>query len=216
MIRGAIVSNPAAERPLESPGAQLQRDSARCDDEAGTATAPYMTIGQPSRRICAAIAAAAWVAASAHAAAQALPAGTVADRVVIEKAARTLALYHRGRLVKTYRVALGSNAKGRKEREGDGRTPEGTYVIDFRKRDSAFHRALHISYPNDEDRQRARRLGVSPGGAIMIHGLPNGRGAIGKAHLLRDWTQGCIAVTNEEIEEIWRAVPNGTRVDIKP
>ena len=142
--------------------------------------------------------------------------GAVADRVVIEKAAHRLSLYRGGRLVKTYKVALGPNAKGPKEREGDGRTPEGTYIIDSRKRDSAFHRALHISYPNSEDRRRARRLGVAPGGAIMIHGLPNGMGAMGRAHLIRDWTQGCIAVTNDEIEEIWRVVPNGTRVEIKP
>ena len=155
------------------------------------------------------------VAGAVTAADEALRAGTVADRVVIEKTAHRLSLYYRDRLLKTYTVALGPDPIRPKEREGDGRTPEGTYVIDSRKRDSAFHRALHISYPNHEDRRRARRLGVSPGGAIMIHGLPNGMGAIGKAHLLRDWTQGCIAVTNEEIEELWRVVPNGTRVDIK-
>jgi murein L,D-transpeptidase YafK len=153
---------------------------------------------------------------SLHAAGQALPPGTVADRVVIEKSARTLTLYRGRDPLKAYKVALGTNATGPKEREGDGRTPEGMYIIDSRKHDSAFHRALHISYPNSQDRQRARKLGVAPGGAIMIHGLPNGMGMIGRAHLLRDWTRGCIAVTNEEIEEIWRAVPNGTRVEIKP
>ena len=147
---------------------------------------------------------------------QTLPARAVADRIVIEKGARTLSLFSGDRKLKTYRIALGPNVTGPKQQEGDGRTPEGTYVIDSRKRDSAFHRALHISYPNAEDRRRARQLGVSPGGAIMIHGLPNGAGAIGKAHALRDWTQGCIAVTNEEIEEIWRVVPNGARVVIKP
>jgi murein L,D-transpeptidase YafK len=147
---------------------------------------------------------------------QALPAETVADRVMIEKGARSLSLFSGDRKLKTYRIALGSNPRGPKQEEGDGRTPEGTYVIDSRKKDSAFHRALHISYPNAEDRRRARRLRVSPGGAIMIHGLPNGMGAIGKSHVLRDWTQGCVAVTNEEIEEIWRVVPNGTRVVIKP
>ena len=147
---------------------------------------------------------------------QGLGAGKIADYVVIEKAAHRLSLYRSGHLMKTYKIALGPNATGPKEREGDGRTPEGRYIIDSRNPKSAFHRALHISYPNDEDRRHARRLGVSPGGAIMIHGLPNGMGAIGIAHLLRDWTQGCIAVTNEEIEEIWRLVPNGTRVDIKP
>ena len=156
------------------------------------------------------------LATSLHAAGQALPPGTVADRVVIEKSTHTLTLYRGRDPLKTYKVALGPNATGPKEREGDGRTPEGTYTIDSRKHDSAFHRALHISYPNSQDRQRARRLGVAPGGAIMIHGLPNGMGMLGRAHLLRDWTQGCIAVTNEEIEEIWRVVRNGTRVEIKP
>jgi len=153
---------------------------------------------------------------SLNAAGQSLHAGTSADRIAIEKAARTLSLYRGDRLVKVYKIALGPNAIGPKERQGDGRTPEGRYFIDSRKRDSAFHRALHVSYPNEEDRRRARRLGVPPGGDIMIHGLPNGMGAIGKAHLLRDWTQGCIAVTDEEIEEIWRVVANGTRVDIRP
>jgi murein L,D-transpeptidase YafK len=147
---------------------------------------------------------------------QTLPAGTVADRVVVEKGTRTLTLFGGPRRLKTYKVALGPNPRGRKEQEGDGRTPEGTYIIDGRKRDSAFHRALHISYPNAEDRRRARARGVPPGGAIMIHGLPNGTGAIGKAHRLRDWTEGCIAVTNDEIEEIWRVVPNGTPIIIKP
>ena len=147
---------------------------------------------------------------------QALPNGTVADKVVIQKAARTLSLYRGHHLLKSYAIGLGSNPVGPKEREGDGRTPEGVYVIDARNRGSAFHRALHISYPSAEDRQRARRHGVSPGGAIMIHGWPNGLDAIGAAQLPRDWTLGCIAVTNEHIEEIWRVVPNGTRVEIKP
>ena len=147
---------------------------------------------------------------------QGLPAGTVADRIIVRKAARQLHLYNGGRLLKTYRIALGRNPQGPKEREGDGRTPEGSYVIDSRKRDSAFHRALHISYPNADDRRRARRLGVSPGGAIMIHGLPNGMASIGAAHAARDWTEGCLAVTNLEIEEIWRVVPNGTRIEIRP
>jgi murein L,D-transpeptidase YafK len=158
-----------------------------------------------------------WVTANSfHAGAQGTSVDTLADRVLIRKAAHTLSLYRGNRLLKTYKVALGPNVQGHKQEQGDGRTPEGTYVIDAHKRDSAFHRALHISYPNEEDRRRARRPGVSPGGDIMIHGLPNGLGAIGKAHLLRDWTQGCIAVTNEEIEEIWRMVPNGARVVITP
>lgn len=147
---------------------------------------------------------------------QTIPVGTTVDRIVIDKSARTLTVFHDHVVVKTYKVALGRNPQGRKQQEGDGRTPEGSYVIDSRKRDSAFHRALHISYPNAEDQRRARGRGVSPGGAIMIHGLPNGREGLGKAHVKRDWTDGCIAVTNEEIEELWRVVSNGTPVLIKP
>ena len=156
------------------------------------------------------------VSLSSRLAAQALPPGTTADRIVVEKSKRTLSLYRAGKLLKSYKIALGKNPVGPKQREGDSRTPEGSYVIDFRKADSKFHRALHISYPNAEDRRRARERGVQPGGAIMIHGLPNGTGAIGAAHRLRDWTDGCIAVTNEEIEEIWKVVPNGTAIVIRP
>ena len=139
-----------------------------------------------------------------------------ADLVVVEKSNRKLTLYKADRPLKTYEIALGSNPLGHKQQEGDGRTPEGRYVIDFRKRDSAFHRALHISYPNSEDVRRAQSRGVSPGGQIMIHGLRNGLGGLGELHRLRDWTDGCIAVTNSEIEEIWAAVPDGTPIEIRP
>ena len=146
----------------------------------------------------------------------ALGADRKADLIVIEKANRTLHLYCNGEVIKTYRVALGGNPVGPKRVRGDEKTPEGEYVIDGRYLKSQFHRALHISYPNTADRARAKREGVDPGDAILIHGLPNGAGAIGAAHLVRDWTLGCIAVTNEEIEEIWRLVPDGARVVIKP
>jgi murein L,D-transpeptidase YafK len=96
------------------------------------------------------------------------------------------------------------------------RTPEGLYRIDGRNAHSQFHKSLHISYPNARDRERAQKLGVKPGGDIMIHGLPNGQGSVGKAHLQSDWTWGCIAVTDEEIEEIWRLVPDGTVIEIRP
>lgn len=115
-----------------------------------------------------------------------------------------------------YRVALGGEPKGAKTRQGDHRTPEGEYVIDSRNEHSHYYKALHVSYPNETDRQRARMLGVSPGGDIMIHGLPNGEGFIGKAHLLHDWTDGCIAVTNEEMDEIWKLVSIHTVVQIRP
>jgi murein L,D-transpeptidase YafK len=139
-----------------------------------------------------------------------------ADRVLIDKSERQMTLLRGGRPLKSYRISLGRNPIGHKRQEGDGRTPEGFYRVDFHKRDSAFHRALHISYPSPEDIASATRAGVSPGGDIMIHGLPNGMGVIGKLHRRRDWTEGCIAVTNNEIEEIWRAVPDGTPVEITP
>ena len=121
-----------------------------------------------------------------------------------------------GRVLKTYRVQLGSHPIGAKEREGDGKTPEGIYRIDSRNANSHFHRALHVSYPNAADIARARRLGVSPGGAIMIHGMPNRWRLLGWAIQQTDWTAGCIAVSDEEIEEIWRMVRNGTIVEIRP
>ncbi len=143
-----------------------------------------------------------------------LPTETVADKVLIEKKARRLTLFKNGRSLKAYRVALGPNPEGKKVEEGDKRTPEGTYVIDRRKERSSYHRALHISYPNPDDIAQAKARGVSPGGDIMVHGLPNGLGFFGKLHVKRDWTLGCIAVTNSEIDEIWRVVPDGTTVEI--
>lgn len=139
-----------------------------------------------------------------------------ADKVVVIKHRRLLLLLHKGKVVRRYRIALGFAPKGHKEREGDGRTPEGRYVIDWRNPKSRFTLSLHIDYPNRQDRASARRRGVSPGGDIFIHGLPNGSRSVGKAHTLRDWTLGCIAVTSEEIREIWHAVPNGTPIEIRP
>jgi len=139
-----------------------------------------------------------------------------ADRILIEKAKREMTLLTHGKVLRSYRVALGHNPVGPKTRQGDMRTPEGLYTIDARYAQSEYHRALHISYPNAADRAQARKLGVDPGGDILIHGLPNGMGYIGKAHRLWDWTKGCVAVTDEEIEEIWRLVPNGTPVEIRP
>lgn len=140
----------------------------------------------------------------------------LADRVVVEKSARKLTLWSHGRLLATYRVCLGPHPVGPKEREGDGRTPEGHYRIDSRNAQSKYHLALHVSYPNTDDRARARRLGVKPGGEIMIHGLPNRWPVVSGMISYTDWTAGCIAVTNSEIEEIWKLVPIGTAVDIRP
>jgi len=138
------------------------------------------------------------------------------DAILIEKSARKLTLLSAGVVLKTYPVALGFSPQGAKDREGDGRTPEGIYEISGRNPKSLYHLSLRVSYPNAADRATAAKLGVSPGGDIMIHGLPNGSAALGSAHTLSDWTLGCVAVTSEEIEEIWDAVPNGTRVEIVP
>jgi tetratricopeptide (TPR) repeat protein len=139
-----------------------------------------------------------------------------AERILIEKNARRMTLISQGEALKSYKIALGGNPVGPKERQGDNKTPEGIYVIDGRNRDSRFHLSLHISYPNERDKQRAKELGVSPGGDIMIHGIKNGLSWVGDAHAGIDWTKGCIAVTDEEIEEIARLAPNGTIAEIRP
>jgi murein L,D-transpeptidase YafK len=139
-----------------------------------------------------------------------------ADSILILKKDHVLELLRDGRVIRTYKVALGRGGLAPKGREGDARTPGGHYIIDSRNADSHYHKALHVSYPNAEDRKRAAKFGVSPGGAIMIHGLPNGMSYVGAAHRLYDWTLGCIAVTDDEIDEIWNLVPVGTPVEIRP
>ncbi len=146
--------------------------------------------------------------------AYALQIGSI-DRILIEKGARRLMLISKGDVLKTYKIALGGDPNGPKERQGDNKTPEGTYFIDSRNKDSQYHLSLHISYPNERDRKRAKELGVSPGGNIMIHGIKNGFSWVGDLHTAADWTKGCIAVTDEEIEEIARMAPNGTIVEIR-
>jgi tetratricopeptide (TPR) repeat protein len=138
------------------------------------------------------------------------------DKILVGKKARRLMLISNGEVLKTYKIALGGNPIGPKERQGDNKTPEGTYVIDSRNEDSHYHRSLHISYPNERDKKRAKELGVSPGGNIMIHGIKKGFSWIGDAQSEVDWTKGCIAVTDEEIEEICKLAPNGTIVEIRP
>jgi len=131
------------------------------------------------------------------------------DRVVVNKGRREMLLLSGESVVRSYRVALGRDPVGHKEREGDGRTPEGRYTIDRRNPKSRYHLALHISYPNTADNERASALGIAPGGDIMIHGLK-----AGAAHPGSDWTQGCIAVTDAEMDEIWDLVPDGTPIEI--
>lgn len=139
-----------------------------------------------------------------------------ADRILVLKKERKMTLYKGDKQLKTYKISLGPEPEGPKIQRGDNKTPEGKYIISGRNPKSKFHLSLRISYPNKADRARARKLGVNPGGDIMIHGLPNGMAWVGKTHLLSDWTAGCIAVTSEEIQEIWKAVPDGTPIEIKP
>lgn len=145
-----------------------------------------------------------------------LPSGTTIDRILVEKAARKLSIFRGGQRLKTYRVALGRSPIGPKEKEGDMRTPEGIYKIDSRNAQSSFHLALHISYPSADDCANAAERGVSAGFDIMVHGIRNGRGWMGAFHRWKDWTAGCIALTDEEIEELWRVTPDGTTIEICP
>lgn len=138
------------------------------------------------------------------------------DLVVVEKAARQMMLLSEGKTVRTYEIALGDAPVGHKQREGDERTPEGRYVLDWRNPDSAFHLSIHISYPDAEDRAAAATAGYSPGGDIMIHGQPNGFGWWSWLLQMVDWTDGCIAVTNADMDEIWEMVDNGTPIEIRP
>jgi murein L,D-transpeptidase YafK len=141
---------------------------------------------------------------------------TKADLVVVHKSRRTLQLMREGRVLKTFRIALGPDPAGPKRQAGDGRTPEGVYVLDWRNPNSNFHRAIHISYPRKDDETHAARWGVSPGGLIMVHGLPNGVTPDRMGHPFVDWTDGCIAVTNQEMDEIWSLVDDGTTIIIYP
>lgn len=139
-----------------------------------------------------------------------------ADSLVVEKTQRRLTLWAGGIPIRSYDVALGGNPVGHKERAGDRRTPEGLYHIDARNPNSKFHLGLHVSYPNAQDVARARAQGLAPGGDIMLHGLPNGQGRVGPLHRAYDWTNGCVAVTDEEIEELFAAVPVGTPIRFLP
>jgi murein L,D-transpeptidase YafK len=145
-----------------------------------------------------------------------LPAGTTVDRILVEKSARRLSIFQDGKKLKSYRIALGRNPIGAKQEEGDMKTPEGVYTVDSRNPQSDYHLALHVSYPSDEDKARASERGVNAGFDIMIHGIRNGGGWIGAFHRLHDWTAGCIALTDEEIEELWRVTPDGTPIEIRP
>jgi murein L,D-transpeptidase YafK len=137
-----------------------------------------------------------------------------ADRIVVEKQAHTLTLFRQGKVLKTYRVALGRSGAGPKLQAGDNRVPEGVYRIVGRNPHSAFHRALRVGYPTPEQVRQAQARGIDPGGDIMVHGIRNGLGWLGSLQRQVDWTKGCIAVTDGEIDEIWRLVPDGTPIEI--
>jgi murein L,D-transpeptidase YafK len=139
-----------------------------------------------------------------------------ADRVVVQKSKRTLELLREGKVFATFPIALGRAPRGPKLQEGDGRTPEGVYRIDWRSMQTRYTRALHISYLDERDRGRANAMGVDPGGAIFVHGLPPDYGPFDPPRWYRDWTEGCISVGNAAIAKIWDTVPDGTSIEILP
>ena len=145
-----------------------------------------------------------------------VPAEAQADLIEVFKGERRMELKREGKTIRRYRVALGFSPERRKEREGDGRTPEGSYTVDARNPRSAFHLSLRVSYPDEDDKAHAASLGVSPGGDIYIHGQPNGWCKFLVGHPAKDWTTGCVAVSNAEIREVWALVPTGARVVLHP
>lgn len=140
------------------------------------------------------------------------------DEVVVKKGERKLQLIKANAVYREYKVALGGNPRGHKVQEGDERTPEGEYILDWRNPNSSYHKSIHISYPNAMDQAVARSLGVKPGGMVMIHGRPNWltSARVAREYDYRDWTNGCIAVTNAEMDEIWSLVRDGTPIRILP
>lgn len=140
----------------------------------------------------------------------------VADKVVVEKGARKLHLMQKGKTFRTFDIALGIQPDGDKEREGDFRTPEGRYRLDVRNPQSEFFLSIHISYPNQKDRRRARQNGDDPGGAIMIHGQPNLPTKSEGYYQTQDWTNGCIALSNSDMIDIWLMTGENTPIEIRP
>ncbi|MEW6076227.1 MAG: L,D-transpeptidase family protein [Thermodesulfobacteriota bacterium] len=139
-----------------------------------------------------------------------------ADLVVVEKSKNRLSLYRNGELLASYHVVFGGNPTGPKERQGDGKTPEGRYILDSKKSNSAYYKAFHVSYPNQQDLARAKKMGVSPGGDIMVHGQKNGLSWLSFLAQRVNWTKGCIALSNADIDAMWKLVDAGTPIDILP
>jgi murein L,D-transpeptidase YafK len=136
--------------------------------------------------------------------------------VVVLKKERTLQRLRHGKVIRTYTVALGGDPVGAKTRQGDHKTPEGVYAPDSRNEPSQFYKSIHISYPSSRDRAVARQKGIAPGGKVFLHGLPTGYAWIGASHRLKNWTDGCVAVSNQEIDEIWMGGDDGTAIEIRP
>ena len=145
-----------------------------------------------------------------------LPNNAIADKIVVLKSKRQLVLYYKDVVLKTYKISLGGNPTGHKQYEGDNKTPEGIYSISSHGQHNMYHKYLYVSYPNKNDKYNAAKLGKSAGGQILIHGLNKKYAFIKKIHRWYDWTKGCIAVTNDEVDEIYNAVKVGTRIDIRP
>jgi murein L,D-transpeptidase YafK len=139
-----------------------------------------------------------------------------ADMVLVEKSKSRLYLMRQGEAFVSFRVAFGSNPKGHKQEQGDGRTPEGRYMLDYKNAGSAFYKSIHISYPNAKDREEARKRGVNPGGEIMIHGQKNGYGRLSILVQRFNWTNGCIALSDRDMDAVWNAVEPGTPIEIRP
>ena len=139
----------------------------------------------------------------------------IIDKIVVEKSKRKMYVFSKGQLLKTYKISLGRNPLGDKQFEGDKRTPEGDYFINDKNPHSKYHKNLGISYPNQQDLEEAKKIVRNSGGQIKIHGLNNKYSWIGRLHLLMDWTAGCIAVTDKEIDELYFAVPIGTPISIR-
>ena len=145
---------------------------------------------------------------------QAMPTSIMIDKVFVDKSARTLQLLSDDKVIKSYHIALGGNPVGHKQQQGDQRTPVGNYTLDYKNEKSGYYRSIHVSYPNAADKARAKSRGVSAGGDIMIHGQKNGFGAFGILNQQRDWTEGCMAVTNDDMDEIMAAVKIGIAIEI--
>jgi murein L,D-transpeptidase YafK len=136
--------------------------------------------------------------------------------VRVSKSDRKLELVSGGKVIKEFKIVLGSNPNGHKQQEGDGRTPEGIYILDYKKSDSAYYKAIHVSYPNEKDVSSAKARGVNPGSQIMIHGQKNGLGWLSFISQRMDWTQGCIALSNDDMDTVWKMVDAGTKIEIRP